>query len=486
MSSRPNLIVIMSDQHSPHAMGCAGDPIVRTPNLDALAQRGVRFPNTYCAAPLCVPSRMTFMSCQYPSDISVWRNPHLLDPYTPTFATGLSLAGYETILCGRMHFAGPEQHYGFQRRLVGDVSGACDESQPKFENKIPPHTCGQDYRSVVDSGPGRSTYIAYDDAVFARACKVLRQRDRDGADKPLAMVVGGLLPHDPYICPPDLFEEYMDKVVVPADDDAAALHPAIAYWRQVRGVDRITREDARRARAAYLGLTTYLDERIGELLAALAATNFAEDTIVAYMSDHGEMAGEHGMWWKDSLYEGSAGVPMIWSAPGRFAQGATSDALGSLLDVGVTCLSLASGEPLPQARGRDLTPLLQTGQRPGDWTDRVFTEVFPNDMRPARMVRDGKWKLNHYHGYDRPQLFDLEADPHEHNDLGASPQHTDVRRELTDIVLDRWDGDDVEQRGLARERAFKTMRKWHASAQLGESEIYRYPKGSNWWTPLAK
>lgn len=489
MPKKPNILIIMSDQHNRRIMGCAGDPYVRTPSLDALASRGIRFTNSYCAAPLCVPSRMTFVTGQYPSDIGVWRNMSLLDPYVPTFAHNLSLAGYETILCGRMHFAGPEQHHGFARRLVGDMSGARDQSRPRFDN-IPELDSGgrQNYPSVLNAGPGRNSNMAFDDDVFARAGRLLRQRDSAGGDtagKPLCMVVGCMLPHAPFVCPSELYEEYMDRLRdVPIDDgDPATLHPAMLHWRKVRGIDNITPAAYRRARAAYYGLTTYVDQRIGEFLDTLAQTSFADNTAVLYTSDHGDMAGSHGIWWKDSFYEGSAGVPMIWSMPGRFQEGVVSNAVVSTLDATATFLSLGGAEPLPGARGRDLTVLLDTGRRPAGWVDRVFSENCAAKMGPARMIRDGQWKLIHYHGFDHPQMFDLEADPDERNDLGGSPQHAEIRRRLLGLVLEDWSGDDVLRRTAIREKQWNIILRWHDEIEVGESDVWQVPEGSNYWTP---
>jgi choline-sulfatase len=176
------------------------------------------------------------------------------------------------------------------------------------------------------------------------------------------MVAGFLLPHNPYICPRELFEEYTDKVPVPERSDAeeATLHPAIKYIRQRRGEDTLTKEEHRRARAAYYGLTTYLDARIGEVLDALKQTHFAENTIVIYVSDHGDMCGEHGMWWKSTFYEGSAKVPMMWSWPGHFPANITIDSVTSLLDISPTLTDFADAPQLPLQRGNSLRAMLET------------------------------------------------------------------------------------------------------------------------------
>lgn len=489
MEQRPNILVIMSDQHNAKVMGCAGDPVVRTPALDGLAARGTLFDQAYCAAPLCAPSRMTFLTSQYPSDIEVWTNGCRLGEQVPTFAHSLSLAGYDTVLCGRMHFTGADQRRGFGRRLVGDVSGAVGSVPEggKFEGIIPPETAGQTHRSLSAVGPGRSAYIAYDDEVTRRACDVLLDQDEEKLQAPFCMVVGYLLPHSPYICPKDLFEEYMDRITVPEVPPGyeESLHPAVKKWRAYRGVDRITSEQARIARAAYYGLVTYMDQRIGEVLAALEASRFRDNTVVVYTSDHGDMAGEHGMWWKDSFYEGSVRVPMIWSGPGagprRIRANEKEHHPVSLLDVGPTLIDLAQGETLPQSRGVSLLSLLSTdkNERPRFERGPVFAETYTAGQRPARMIRSGPWKLNIYHGYSAPQLFNLETDPDEVRDLGQDPEYADVANELMNQVMDGWSGARVEHVVSTNEKRREMIRRWQREVGPGKAERWDIPTGVN-------
>ena len=477
----PNILLFMSDQHNPRVLGCAGDPWVRTPHLDRLAAGGVLFRNTYCAGPLCVPSRMTFLTGQHCSDIQVWTNSCTLAPEVPTFAHPLSLAGCETILCGRMHFVGPDQRRGFERRLVGDVSGAVSVHWPAmFEGQIPLETTGQDWRAMSAVGAGRSTYMAYDDAVTERACRLLSERGREDPARPFCMVVGTLLPHNPLICPRDLFEEYMDRLPVLPNECPADLHPAMRHGREFRGVERITPEQARRGRAAYYGLVTYADQRLGLVLDALAATRFARDTVVAYTSDHGDMAGQQGLWWKDSFYDGAVGVPMIWSWPGHFRAGQIERAVTSLLDVAPTLTDLAGADPLPGVHGHSLVSLLDGSEPSAHCHPGVaYAEICPIGMRPARMLRTGPWKLNLYHGYEHPQLFHLENDPEEMHDLGRSPEFAGIRKELMARVQNDWSGEWVEQTVRRRAAGQAMVRRWHQQGSAGESEVWQVPVGCN-------
>jgi choline-sulfatase len=217
-------------------------------------------------------------------------------------------------------------------------------------------------------------------------------------------------------------------------------------------VDTLTEEQHRTARAAYYGLTTALDRNLGRLFAALETAGLAQETVIAYTSDHGDMAGELGMWWKSSMYEGSVGVPLIWALPDRLlgegggAKGRTVSTLASVMDIGPTLIDLAGAPPLPHAAGRSLLPWLR-GESASGWVDEVYAEMNGAfDVPPIRMVRQGPWKLVHFHGYETPQLFNVEEDPHELRDRGADPDPTvqRVRQELHARARAGWDPDALE------------------------------------------
>jgi len=472
---RPNLVVILSDQHSPHVGGYAGDRHARTPNLDRLAAEGTYLARTYCPAPLCVPSRMALMTGQYPSDLRVWTNASMLSSTVPTFAHQLALAGYETVLCGRMHFVGPDQRHGFESRLVGDVSGAVTgvPETGLFEGVWDPAGCGQSAAALAAAacGPGQATYEVYDRDVTARAEAFLAARS--GEDRPFCLVVGMLLPHNPYVCDPALFAHYL--AVLPEADTVPpeTEHPAVQALRETRGLTGVDAGEARRARAAYYGLVETMDRNVGRVLAALEQSGLAANTHVVYTSDHGDLNGEHGMWAKSSFYDGSVGVPLIWRGPG-VRRGARCDQVTSLLDLAPTWIDLGEVTPLPAARGRSLRRLLEQGADP-DWPDRAFAEICPIGLRPARMVCEGRWKLAVYQGFDRPQLFDLVADPGETRDLGADPDYAEVRTRLEAQVRAGWDGEWVE-RSVAGEGIVRNRNRLNG---LGPSERWPFPLGAN-------
>lgn len=481
MKERPNVLLIMSDQHNPHVFGCVGDPIVRTPHLNRLAAQGIRFTSTYCASPLCVPSRMSFLTSRHPSDIGVWSNACMLPSDLPTFAHGLGAAGYETVLGGRMHFVGPDQRHGVERRLVGDVLSSFPGGRSPDLGHIPTGTTGQSRIAVEIAGPGRTAYQAYDVAVTDACCRYLKERDRSTDPRPFCLVVGFVLPHCPFICPKDLYEEYFDQIEIPALPPGYLdrLHPAVRQWRERRGVNNLSDEQIRRARAAYYGLVTYMDQLIGQLIEALSTTHFSEDTVIVYTSDHGDMAGEHGMWWKSNFYEGSAGVPMIWSWPGHFAEGKTVSEVTSLLDIGPTLLHLGGAEPLPDIVGKSLIGFLTDASVP-DWPDEAFSENYGGQGdRPGRMIRHGPWKLNLYHGYETPQLFNLREDPDEFEDRANDPECAEIRQHLLDRVLSGWSGDRIEQTLERRRRARNVLVNWTQAVQPADPDFWEAPPGCN-------
>mgnify|MGYP005841423947 CR=1 FL=1 len=477
---RPNFLIIMADQQSPHILGCAGDRLVRTPHLDRLAAGGVRFTATYCGSPLCVPSRMTFLTGRHCSEIGVWSNGCVLDSEILTFPAALAAAGYETVLAGRMHFTGPDQRHGFTRRTIGDVS------QPRWPaakkgtllGPIPMATTGQSAAAVETAGPGRTSYMAYDEAVTESACRFLAEWDRHAPGKPLALVVGYVLPHCPYICPRELFDYYHPRVRVPQLPAGYVdqLHPAERAGRERRGFDALSDEQVRTARAAYYGLVEYHDRLCGRVLDALRRTRFADNTAVIYTSDHGEMAGEHRLWTKSVLYEASVGVPMIWSWPGRFRAAAVEHRVTSLLDVGPTLVELAGAPPMKGVSGRSLAGLLQEGGEARNWPDEALAECCGYQAdHLSRMLRAGPWKIICHHGFDRPQLFHLADDPEEMRDRGGDPACAAICQQLLRRVREGWDPDRVA-RALAQSKERR-------QAAFAKAKAFATPTADFWDIP---
>src|SRR5581483_11028039 len=231
-----NILVIMADQHSPHVLGCYGDTVIRTPNLDALARRGTLFRNAYCQAPLCVPSRMSFLTSRQPSENGVWMNSDTLASDMPTFAHSLGAAGYECALIGRMHFNGPDQRHGFTKRLVGDLTPAYPDVPIPLPPSIRPGATNSSLASVTIAGPGSTAYRVFDEDVTKSAVEYIHATAR--SDKPFCAVAGFVLPHSPFICSEEDWNYYYDRVSIPHVPAGylEGLHPAVKAWRKAREI----------------------------------------------------------------------------------------------------------------------------------------------------------------------------------------------------------------------------------------------------------
>ncbi len=409
-----DILVFISDQHSWQQQGYAGDPIVRTPNLDRLAAEGTVMHNNCTSYPLCVPARMSMMSGQLASRCGVMSNMAALDSNRVTFAHCLNAGGYETVLCGRMHFVGPDQRHGFSARIAG-------EQTPIFHNR--PNEAFARERGVHDRTPqggpsclsiigaGNSPTLEYDRYVVNQALEYLKADH----DRPQFLCVGTYGPHHPFVAPKELYEYYYDRVSVPEASFAYPEHPAI------EGAILCDKdpEVVRAVRAAYYGMVEFEDQQIGLVYDAFQEylKRTGHEGIFVYVSDHGEQAGYRGYYGKSTFYDPSVHTPMIFVGDGiqkgRALQGATS-----LMDLGPTLCQIAGAPPLPDADGVSLYPQLRG--EPEDLKRMVISEAggdigFKSKaFSYGQMVKTGPYKFIHYHGYDdQDVMFDLEKDPEE-------------------------------------------------------------------------
>lgn len=467
-SGTPNILLIMTDQHSKDVLGCYGNSTVRTPHLDRLAADGLRFSNAYCPSPLCGPSRMSFMTSQTPSANEVWDNNHILNSVIPTWAHVMTLAGYETALLGRMHFCGPDQRHGFESRPVGEPGagpvGMPVKGGPAW-TKYPGSTSGQSRECVEIAGRGHTHYQWSDEERTRVAVQWLEEKARSESERPFAAVLGYNLPHCPFVAPKDLFDYYYERVDIPPVEES---QPAtIRRFRESRGIlsPPLPEERVRVARAAYFGLCEHIDGLIGQVLNTLEGTGLAKDTLVIYVSDHGEMAGEHGCWWKSHYYEGSVGIPFIARWPGVIEAGTRSDVICNLMDLGPTFVEIAGSEfPFP-VDGRSLLKVFREGEDQS-LPDETFSEMIDHHRNcvplPSRMIRSGPWKLWLYADGENlpPSLFNLQDDPGELNDLGEDPAYAEVRDSLCARIREGWDPEDAVRKSLRNFHYFRYLSRW--------------------------
>jgi choline-sulfatase len=447
-----NVLMLVSDQHNPNILGCAGNETVLTPNFDALAAAGTRFTEAYCNSPICVPSRAAFATGRYAHDTHYWDNAIAYDGRVDSWGHALQQAGRRVESIGKLHYRNASDPTGFDRQQlpmhikdgIGQVWGSVRDPLPRRE---------QAPMMVSISGGADSDYTRYDASVTERACQWLAEPA--ARTEPWVLYVGLVAPHFPYLAPPKFFDLY-DQDLLPAagmrPDQGHPRHPWVeTYAATLPGLDDAnTEEECRRATAAYYGLVSYLDDNIGRILDALHGNGLADDTIVVYTSDHGDLVGSRGLWGKSLMYKESAGIPMIVSGP-DIPVGKVSRTPVSLVDCYPTILD-GAGVPIP-ADDRPGRSLLETA-RGADEPDRVVFSEYHAMGAPtaAFLLRKGHYVLHHYVGFD-PELFDMSCDPEQAHDLAADPAYATVLADL-ESELDRIvDPVEVDRRAKADQAA---------------------------------
>ena len=439
--TRPNILVLMVDQLAGTLFPDGPADWLHAPNLKKLAARSVRFANAYTASPLCAPARAAFMSGQLPSRTGVYDNAAEFRSDIPTYAHHLRRAGYLTTLSGKMHFVGPDQLHGFEERLTTDIYPADFGWTPDYRKPGERidwwyHNMG----SVTGAGVAEITnQLEYDDDVAHQAKAKIYDLSRGLDARPWMMTVSFTHPHDPYVARRkywDLYEgceHLMPEVgLIPyseQDPHSKRIFDA-SDWHKYD----ISDDMVQRSRRAYFANISYCDDKIGEILQALEDTR--QEAIVVFVSDHGDMLGERGLWFKMTFYDGSSRVPLMLAAPG-LEPGLVTDPV-STLDVTPTLCELAGismEEVMPWTDGQSLLPLAAGTPR----AEAVAMEYAAEASNaPLVSLRKGRWKLN-LCKLDPDQLFDLEADPHELRNLADAPAHAATLAELKFEAATRWD-----------------------------------------------
>ncbi|MBZ9872636.1 choline-sulfatase [Mesorhizobium sp. BR1-1-9] len=443
---QPNFLVVMVDQLNGTFFPDGPADFLHAPHLKALAARSARFRNNYTGSPLCAPGRASFMSGQLPSRTGVYDNAAEFASSIPTFAHHLRAAGYHTCLSGKMHFVGPDQLHGFEERLTTDIYPADFGWTPDYRKPGERidwwyHNLG----SVTGAGIAETTnQMEYDDEVVFLATQKLYQLSREQDDeerRPWCLTVSLSHPHDPYVARKQYWDLY---------ENCQALDPEtgfIAYDAQDRHSQRlyvasdypsfqITPEQVRRSRRGYFANISYVDDKLGELLDVLKRTRMLDDTTILFCSDHGDMLGERGLWFKMSFFEGSARVPLM--VAGRGVAAGLIEAPVSNLDVTPTLCDLAGIDidaVAPWTDGQSLLPLIDGERRSAPVLMEYAAE---GSYAPLVAIREGRYKFVHCE-LDAPQLFDLQSDPLERENLAADPANEPLVAAFMDKVRARWD-----------------------------------------------
>lgn len=476
--SRPNILLLMGDEHPVFYSGCYGHRSVKTPVIDELAGNGAVLDAAYCPSPISAPSRAAMMTGRHVHNIEVWDNAAPLRSDWPTFAHSFSAAGYRTILCGKMHFVGPDQLHGFDERWTQDIYPATFNWTKSNRNEVAINH-GQCIDRVFEAGPGWSRDMDYDEEVVFRAEDGLRRMARDEGRKPFLLCVSLTGPHYPFKAPQKYWDLYSDDDIdlpeIP-DDYAEREHELVKWLRRHGKFERLVPDDVcRAARHSIMSRVTMVDDYLGRILALLREEGLDENTIIVYTSDHGDMMGEHGLWYKNAAYEWSSRVPWIFSGPGIPKQ-RISEAT-SLLDMGPTLCSLAGIETIyPVSDGRGLADLIR-GDRPSGPGQAIMENYAEGTHRGWRMIRRGDLKLNYVPGYE-PELYDLSKDPNEWNNVAGEEAYREARADLEKRVLENWDPDRCDEaRWQSEERRLAILNTGHKVDWQTPSPPVEHPLG---------
>jgi len=422
--ARPNVLFLLSDEHSYRFLGHRaslpdGEPAL-TPTLDRLAATGSVFTNAYCQMPLCTPSRICLLTGRNVQAAGAWTNESVLRPELPTLPGTFAEAGYATCLVGKMHLGGSRQFVGFQHRPYGDLTGKCGHQwEPILSEERTAMRVRTTHVGVTDIPESQ----IQDEIVAHETVAWLREHAHASPEEPWFLCASFSRPHFPLTAPRRWFDHYWpDRVTepkVPASGDAYD-HPMSAGMRRGFKADDVSRAEMMKARAAYFACVSYLDEVLGDLLVRLEADGLLENTVIVYTTDHGELAGEHGVWWKNGWYEGCTRVPLILSLPDQRQGAALPRSIPTpvgLIDLFPTLCDLAR-VPVPAGlAGRSLAAAAQTGAALADVP--VFCDVLQPRWGTGTEFRSVRWKRWKYVVFRNapPLLFDVVADPGEQTNL---------------------------------------------------------------------
>lgn len=438
MMAPANLIVIMSDEHDPRFMGVSGHPRVKTPNLDKLAARGLRFSNAYTPCPICVPARAAFATGQYVHRIRHWDNAMPYAGGTRGWGHALQENGHRVESIGKLHYRASEDPAGFDvehipmhvHKGVGMVWGS-------IRDPLPEQPAGRMLGEHI--GPGESAYTQYDRSVVELTRKWLEAAAARPAEaKPWVLYVGLVAPHFPLVAPPEFFADYPPDQM-PASkllpSDGFPLHPWVAEHDRFWPNDRKFRDNHERqmAIAAYHALCTWLDYNVGLIVDGLDQTGLTSTTRVIYTSDHGDNVGQRGLWGKSNLYQESVAIPMLVAGP-QVHPGVCQTPV-SLLDLFPTILECVGIDPAREMADRPGCSLFELAERASgpanpDEDRMVFSEYHAvGSNSGAFMLRKGRWKYHHYVAHP-PELFDLLSDPEETTNLADLAAFSEICAEL--------------------------------------------------------
>jgi choline-sulfatase len=441
MPDRPNILLIMSDQHRGDSLGCAGHPMVRTPNLDRLAGQGAYFPNAFSPMPVCVPARYSVITGCVPVAWGIRANGGIIPDSVPTLPAILREHGYHSALMGKAHYSGPKDEC--ERRGIPRFRWNYGFDEILFAEEGRQYLHGDDYEAYLKQmgwhGWQRAHGIGNNDVRTApsplpkehyqtvwatdESIRWLREHDRS---QPFFLMTSYVKPHAPYD-PPEPYDRMYNPLHAPrpigGPEDLKNLSPAYELERKAYGWNTLPDEAHLRARAYYYGNITLIDDEVGRLLATLDELGLADNTIVAFVSDHGDLLGDHGLYFKGLFFRESWHIPFLLKAPGQLEGRGRVDRLTSLQDLMPTLLSLC-GLPIPQGvHGEDLTRDLQAGP------EILFGSYQPHP-RALHCARTARWQYVFHEAGGFEELYDIQADPDERRNLADQAEVREIVRDL--------------------------------------------------------
>ncbi len=449
-TKRPNILWICTDQQRYDTIACLGNKHIRTPNLDKLASQGTAFTHAFCQSPVCTPSRASFLTGRYPRTTRAYQNGQMIDRDEILVTKMLADAGYDCGLSGKLHLA-PCNGREAEERI--------DDGYRYYKWSHQPAGCENTnaYQLWLKSKGYRYSDLYHRDGyAHAGVPADLHQTTwcideainfiKEERDKPWLMSVNIYAPHHPFDPPKEFFDRY-DPDKLPDPDyveGELANKPAFQrrdHSRKDYSYKDMTPHERRKIKAAYYAMIEHIDEHVGRIMKFLDDTGRREDTVVIFMSDHGELLGDHGIFLKGPYtYDCSIRVPLIISWPGQFRSGVTSDALVELTDITPTILR-AAGMPIPyRVQGRPLNDLL-TGKT-DKHRDYVFCESYNTMVNSSQqtvmisMMRTRTHKIAVQHGRPIGELYDLQADPGEHRNLWDSKEHAGLKADMMKQCFD--------------------------------------------------
>ncbi len=450
-----NVLLICSDEHARSALGCYGHPVALTPTLDRLAARGTQFTKAYTPSPICIPARACLATGLQVHEHRCWSSAEPYYGQVESWMHRLREQDHAVVSIGKLHFRSGEDDNGFSEEIVPMYLANNGKGWPQGLVRAPLPEFAAAAEMAREIGPGDTSYTDYDREITDEACRWLRHYPRRIRNKPWTLFVSFVSPHFPLQAPEAFYNLYVGHKLpelIGRGEPERLLHPVIEKMAKFWNYDDYFDEDAREAgRIGYFGLCSFVDDNVRQVLEALEDSGSARDTVVVYISDHGEMLGNHGFWAKSVMYEDSVAIPLIMSGPG--IPESINDTPVTLTDIAATVEHLTGyGGCRPQElwQSHSLTSFIAAPA-----ADRFVLSEYHDGGSPTGffMIREGAWKYVYYAGGYPPQLFNMDDDPNELNDLGEEPRFAEKVAELHCRLTEILDPEEVNRQAFADQAA---------------------------------